>query len=59
MGVDQEKEVWGSYNRQSTAIPTVSIAEGFCCIRHHFVQRIVKALLRIETWHEPGPIQTG
>ena len=32
-------------NRESTAIPTVSIAGGFCRMQHYFAQRIVKTLL--------------
>jgi len=34
-------------NRESTAIPTVSIVGGFCRMRHYFAQRIVKTLLHI------------
>ena len=34
-------------NRESTAIPTVSIAGGFCRMRHYFAQRIVKTLLQL------------
>ena len=68
LSVDQNKGISSSYNRRSTAstaIPTVSIAERFCRIRHYFAQRIVETLLRcyisqyLETWREPGPTQLG
>ena len=39
-------------NRESTAIPTVSIAGGFCRIRHYCVQRIVKTLLHITVFRD-------
>ena len=52
MGVGQNKGISGSYNRPSTAIPTVSIAGGFCRMRRYFAQRIVKTLLHITVFRD-------
>ena len=52
MGVDQNKGIWDSYNRQSTSIPMVSIVGGFYHIRYYFAQRIVKTLLRITVFRD-------
>ena len=66
MGVDQNKDIWGSYNRRSTANQSrsqrcQSRESSLVCntILRRGSSKHCYILQYLETWREPGPTQAG
>ena len=61
--VDQNKGIWGSYNRRSTANQSRSQHAGEFSRMHTILRRGSSKhcyiLQYLETWREPGPTQAG